>query len=182
LSRPPRSSALCPAPTLLRGAGTSPTTTNWPPRVLLLFTTCRFFGWSALTVKTTAPLVGCRNSAEAIATRLGKGRFGEAGKAYSETLFGDFSRYLNKSDAYHPGGSNSRRNVTRLGGRNFRDENGATFRNVTPGCGHGNRIWQAFTSPVRHQGVHARLRRAMERSEFARSSRKFRVRGALHRL
>src|SRR5260370_19601554 len=40
-------------------------------------------------------------SAEAMPTRVEKGRFGEGGKAYSETLFGDFPRYLNKSDAYH---------------------------------------------------------------------------------
>src|SRR5258708_24594195 len=33
--------------------------------------------------------------------------------------------------------------------------------------------------PVCHQGVYARLQRAMERSAFARSSRKFRVRGPL---
>src|SRR5215471_7720957 len=33
--------------------------------------------------------------------------------------------------------------------------------------------------PACHQGVYARLRRAMERSEFALSSRKFRVRGPL---
>src|SRR5216684_3013846 len=40
-------------------------------------------------------------SAEAMPTRVEKRRFGEGGKAYSETLFGDFPRYLNKSDAYH---------------------------------------------------------------------------------
>jgi hypothetical protein len=54
-------------------------------------------------------------SAEAMPTRVEKRRFGEGGKAYSETLFGDFPRYLNKSDAYHPGGSNFRRDVTDVG-------------------------------------------------------------------
>src|SRR5258705_13818932 len=38
----------------------------------------------------------------------------------------------------------------------------------------------ALPLPACHKGVYARLRRAMERSEFARSSRKFRVRGPLH--
>src|SRR5258706_16311005 len=37
----------------------------------------------------------------------------------------------------------------------------------------------ALPLPACHKGVYARLRRAMERSEFARSSRKFRVRGPL---
>src|SRR6516225_5144488 len=36
--------------------------------------------------------------------------------------------------------------------------------------------------PACLKGVYARLRRAMERSEFARSSRKFRVRGPLRSL
>jgi hypothetical protein len=40
-------------------------------------------------------------SAEAMPTRVEKGRFGEGGKASSETLFGDFPHYLNKSGAYH---------------------------------------------------------------------------------
>jgi hypothetical protein len=36
-------------------------------------------------------------------TRVEKGRFGEGGKAYSDILVGDFSHYLNESDAYHRG-------------------------------------------------------------------------------
>src|SRR5713226_2336319 len=38
----------------------------------------------------------------------------------------------------------------------------------------------ALPLPACREGVYARLRRAMERSEFARFSRKFRVRGPLH--
>src|SRR5882762_10134720 len=41
-------------------------------------------------------------------------------------------------------------------------------------------IATAVTSPACHKGVYARLRRAVERSEFARASRKFPVRGRLH--
>src|SRR5229473_4550774 len=40
----------------------------------------------------------------------------------------------------------------------------------------------ALPLPACHQGVYARLRRAMERSEFARSSRKIPGEGPLHEL
>ena len=50
-----------------------------------------------------------------------------------------------------------------------------------PRMGAGlSRLARPLPLPACHQGVYARLRRALERSEFARSSRKFRVRGRLH--
>src|SRR5258708_35456885 len=73
--------------------------------------------------RNSPPLVGCRKSDEAMPTRVEKRRFGEGRKAYSATLFGDFPRYLNKSDAYH----RHPRNALRCRG-------GPTYVGTNPTC------------------------------------------------
>ena len=84
-------------------AGTSPAMTNLAATSFAPVTTCRIFGWSPLTVETTAPLVGC--AAEACPLRSEKVDSGKMEKQICRHFLG-ISYVLRVSHTRHSGVEN----------------------------------------------------------------------------